>query len=237
MKAKKMNSKKDVTESVYYKLAGQIGHIIFLQLMFIISIFPIPLSFLFVKYEIGNFIFTTPLFFLAVPALAALSSSTLYILESQAVKHLGIYFWKQYRKLFLDALKIGIPVIFATSIILIDIASMQKSSTPIFSWFFILLLLVLLVFTVFVGLINIKFKFRIRDMFKISLVWTMAFPSSVIKVIILSLGLLGIMFFLSGFLIFVLTSTYIYLICYELSKMLDWVWKNYTQEGKSSTEI
>lgn len=40
-----MNPKKDVTESVYYKLAGQIGHIIFLQLMFIISIFPIPVSF------------------------------------------------------------------------------------------------------------------------------------------------------------------------------------------------
>jgi uncharacterized membrane protein YesL len=232
-----MNPKKDVTESIYYKLAGQIGHIIFLQLMFIISIFPILVSFLFVRYEINNFIFMTPLFFLAVPALAALSSSTLYILESQDVKHLGIYFWKQYRKLFLDALKIGIPVIFATSIILIDIASMQKSSTPIFSWFFILLLLVLLVFTVFVGLINIKFKFRIRDMFKISLVWTMAFPSSVIKVIILSLGLLGIMFFVSGFLIFVLTSTYIYLICHELSKMLDWVWKNYTQEGKSNTEV
>ena len=74
-------------------------------------------------------------------------------------------------------------------------------------------------------------------MFKISLVWTMAFPSSVIKVIILSLGLLGIMFFVSGFLIFVLTSTYIYLICHELSKMLDWVWKNYTQEGKSNTEV
>lgn len=232
-----MNPKKDVTESIYYKLAGQIGHIVFLQLMFIISIFPILVSFLFVRYEINNFIFMTPLFFLAVPALAALSSSTLYILESQDVKHLGIYFWKQYRKLFLDALKIGIPVIFATSIILIDIASMQKSSTPIFSWFFILLLLVLLVFTVFVGLINIKFKFRIRDMFKISLVWSMAFPSSVIKVITLSLGLLGIMFFVSGFLIFVLTSTYIYLICYELSKMLDWVWKNYTQEGKSSTEL
>lgn len=205
--------------------------------MFIISIFPILVSFLFVRYEINNFIFMTPLFFLAVPALAALSSSTLYILESQDVKHLGIYFWKQYRKLFLDALKIGIPVIFATSIILIDISSMQKSSTPIFSWFFILLLLVLLVFTVFVGLINIKFKFRIRDMFKISLVWSMTFPSSVIKVIILSLGLLGIMFFVSGFLIFVLTSTYIYLICHELSKMLDWVWKNYTQEGKSNTEV
>ncbi len=232
-----MNPKKDVTESIYYKLAGQIGHIIFLQLMFIISIFPILVSFLFVRYEINNFIFMTPLFFLAVPALAALSSSTLYILESQDVKHLGIYFWKQYRKLFLDALKIGIPVIFATSIILIDISSMQKSSTPIFSWFFILLLLVLLVFTVFVGLINIKFKFRIRDMFKISLVWSMTFPSSVIKVIILSLGLLGIMFFVSGFLIFVLTSTYIYLICHELSKMLDWVWKNYTQEGKSNTEV
>lgn len=232
-----MNPKKDVTESIYYKLAGQIGHIIFLQLMFIISIFPILVSFLFVRYEINNFIFMTPLFFLAVPALAALSSSTLYILESQDVKHLGIYFWKQYRKLFLDALKIGIPVILATSIILVDIASMQKSSTPIFSWFFILLLLVLFVFTVFVGLINIKFKFRIRDMFKISLVWTMAFPSSVIKVITLSLGLLGIMFFVSGFLIFILTSTYIYFICYELSKMLDWVWKNYTQEGKSSTEI
>ncbi|KAF6608249.1 MULTISPECIES: DUF624 domain-containing protein [Lactococcus] len=232
-----MNPKKDVTESIYYKLAGQIGHIIFLQLMFIICIFPILVSFLFVRYEINNFIFMTPLFFLAVPALAALSSSTLYILESQDVKHLGIYFWKQYRKLFLDALKIGIPVIFATSIILIDIASMQKSSTPIFSWFFILLLLVLLVFTVFVGLINIKFKFRIRDMFKISMVWSMTFPSSVIKVIILSLGLLGIMFFVSGFLIFVLTSTYIYLICHELSKMLDWVWKNYTQEGKSNTEL
>lgn len=232
-----MNPKKDVTESIYYKLAGQIGHIIFLQLMFIISIFPILVSFLFVRYEINNFIFMTPLFFLAVPALAALSSSTLYILESQDVKHLGIYFWKQYRKLFLDALKIGIPVIFATSIILIDIASMQKSSTPIFSWFFILLLLVLLVFTVFVGLINIKFRFRIRDMFKISLVWTMSFPSSVIKVITLSLGLLGIMFFVSGFLIFILTSTYIYFICYELSKMLDWVWKNYTQEGKSNTEV
>lgn len=232
-----MNPKKDVTESIYYKLAGQIGHIIFLQLMFIISIFPIPASFLFVKYEIGNFIFMTPLIFLAAPALAALSSSTLYILESQDVKYLGLYFWKQYRKLFLDALKIGIPVILATSIILIDIASMQKSSTPIFSWFFILLLLVLLVFTIFVGLINVKFKFRIRDMFKISLVWTMAFPSSVIKVIILSLGLLGIMFFVSGFLIFVLTSTYIYLICHEMSKMLDWVWKNYTQEGKSSTEV
>lgn len=172
-----MNPKKDVTESIYYKLAGQIGHIIFLQLMFIISIFPILVSFLFVRYEISNFIFMTPLFFLAVPALAALSSSTLYILDSQDIKHLGIYFWKQYRKLFLDALKIGIPVIFATSIILIDIASMQKSSTPIFSWFFILLLLVLLVFTVFVGLINIKFKFRIWDMFKISLVWSMAFPS------------------------------------------------------------
>lgn len=232
-----MNPKKDVTESVYYKLAGQIGHIIFLQLMFIISIFPIPLSFLFVKYEIGNFIFMTPLFFLVAPALAALSSATLYVLESQNVKHLGIYFWKQYRKLFLDALKIGIPVILAASIILIDIASMQKSSTPIFSWFFILLLLVLLVFTVFVGLINIKFRFRIRDMLKISLVWTMAFPSSIIKVIILSLGLLGIMFFVSGFLIFVLSSTYLYLICYESTKMLDWVWKNYTQEGKSSTEV
>lgn len=232
-----MNPKKDVTESVYYKLAGQIGHIIFLQLMFIISIFPIPVSFLFVKYEIGNFIFMTPLFFLIVPALAALSSSTLYILENQDVKHLGIYFWKQYRKLFLDALKIGIPAILAASIILIDIASMQKSATPIFSWFFILLLLVLLVLTVFVGVINIKFRFRIRDMLKISLVWSMAFPSSVIKVIILSLGLLGIMFFVSGFLIFVLTSTYIYLICYELNKMLDWVWKNYTQEGKENTEL
>ena len=232
-----MNPKKEVTESIYYKLAGQIGHIIFLQLMFIISIFPILVSFLFVRYEISNFIFMTPLFFLAVPALAALSSSTLYILDSQDIKHLGIYFWKQYRKLFLDALKIGIPVIFATSIILIDIASMQKSSTPIFSWFFILLLLVLLVFTVFVGLINIKFKFRIWDMFKISLVWSMAFPSSVIKVITLSLGLLGIMFFVSGFLIFILTSTYIYLSCHELSKMFDWVWKNYTQEGKSSTEV
>ncbi|KZK34542.1 hypothetical protein [Lactococcus cremoris] len=128
-------------------------------------------------------------------------------------------------------------MILAASIILIDIASMQKSSTPIFSWFFILLLLVLLVFTVFVGLINIKFRFRMRDMFKISLVWTMAFPSSIIKVIILSLGLLGIMFFVSGFLIFVLSSTYLYLICYESTKMLDWIWKNYTQEGKSSTEV
>ena len=76
-----------------------------------------------------------------------------------------------------------------------------------------------------------------RDMFKISLVWTMAFLSSIIKVIILSLGLLGIMFFVSVFLIFVLSSTYLYLICYESTKMLDWVWKNYTQEGKSSTEV
>ncbi|KZK34543.1 putative integral membrane protein [Lactococcus cremoris] len=36
----------------------------------------------------------TPLFFLVAPALAALSSATLYVLESEDVKHLGIYFWK-----------------------------------------------------------------------------------------------------------------------------------------------
>ncbi|GFH42060.1 hypothetical protein Hs30E_06110 [Lactococcus hodotermopsidis] len=232
-----MVENKQFTEGKLYVLSKNISDLFIWHICFCLAIAPVFLCLLFLEFSMRNVLIWAPISILLAPAFSAEISCMLYKNDNPKDLFKGqvVLFWQSYKKNFVDAIKLGAIFCTIIAIVIVDIAKFQTSETYGFlSWFFIILLALALIFAIYMGIINVKFKFRIRDMAVMSLSYMLLNIIALVKVISFTVLFIAVVFYLGNMWLFIVSTFYIYAVLHELLPMLDWVNANFIAKKEAA---
>lgn len=163
----KMSNQKNSMEGKYYNWSSKIAAYFVTELCFLLSIVPSSVVSLFLIRDFSNItlyiLFNIPVIF----GLSAMFSNVIAIQQGNYLMPFMNY-WKNYIRNLKDAVRIAFIFAGVALVCLVDIEYFMKSDFQFMALFFVFLLFVGTVLTLFVLAFSAKYSFRIRDLFRLA---------------------------------------------------------------------
>jgi uncharacterized membrane protein YesL len=222
-----------------YKLTQNISWFFITTLWFNVHLIPLFFFFLFVEPTLLNVVWYLIGIIPLGPAIAALMSATIYVIEEDDFTDPTKQFWKYYKRNFMDALSIWLPYLVVVYLFSVNInyhLNVADWGGPFIGWLFIILTVLVTLYMMPLFLLTVKFEFRYIDRLKLGLYYYFMHMS-------LTFGNFFILFILSMALIW--TTEWLLL---AIPAVLSYFWilynyrtirdakRNFTKEGKAQVE-
>jgi|SRR5690625_1539574 len=210
-----MGNKREFGEGALTTFTNYVYWLMVLNFYFILTNIVFLFFFLALEPSFSNII----LYFLALvptgPSISALYYSTAKLVKEKEISPTKDFFYG-YKINFKDTLKLWLPALLALFIIIVDLQYFYAKATTfnqVLTGIFFVALIIIIILLLYVFPINAQFKFRIRDIYRLSVYY-------VFKTIKVTTGNIAILF-LTAFLMYV-TSDFIILfiaslVCYILT--------------------
>ncbi|SER50981.1 Uncharacterized membrane protein YesL [Gracilibacillus ureilyticus] len=226
-----MNSNQ-FAQSGFYRFSNYVYWLMILNILFVVTNILFFFAFITLIPSVNNAIFYFIASIPAGPAVAALCHSLSKLVQNNEIAPFSDFF-QAYKNNFMDVLKIWLPILIASFILIIDIQYFNQNPTlfnQILNGIFLVGLLVLSIFTFYALIITTHFKFRIRDIYRLALYYIfkrLKISTGNICIIFLTLVL---MFFTSDFIIFLLFSLVGWLLMINTKSVIEDVRKTFVRE-------
>lgn len=210
-----MASKREFGEGALTTFTNYVYWLMILNFYFILTNIVFLFFFLALEPSFSNII----LYFLALiptgPSISALYYATAKLVKEKEISPTKDFFYG-YKINFKDTLKLWLPALLVLLIIIVDLQYFYAKATTfnqVLAGIFFVALVIILILLLYVFPINAQFKFRIRDIYRLSVYY-------VFKTIRVTTGNIAILF-LTAFIMF-MTSDFIILfmaslVCYLLT--------------------
>ncbi|PWU69367.1 MULTISPECIES: YesL family protein [Gracilibacillus] len=207
----------------FYRFSNYVYWLLVLNMLFIFTNLLFFAAFMLLIPSISNAIFYFIAFIPSGPAFAALSHSLGVLVRDKDIAPFA-EFWKAYRENFLDVMKVWIPILMTFFILVIDIQYFNQNPTvfyQILNGIFLVALLLLTIFTFYVLVITTHYKFRIRDIYRLSIYYIF----TRIKITTGNLGIvfltIVLMFFTTDFILIFITSLVTWFLMMNTKPIID----------------
>lgn len=153
-----------------YKISQNISWFFIITLWFNLSFIPLFLFFLFLEPTLANIVWYLVGVIPLGPAIGALTSSTIRVIEEDDFSDPGKDFRRYYKKNFIDSLKVWIPYLVIVYLFSVNINyyfTIAESQYILLGYLFFLLTALLTLYLIPVFIIQMKFSFRYKDLLKL----------------------------------------------------------------------
>lgn len=211
-----------------YRLSSRVYELFILQIGLILTSSPIIIPLLFLDKVIDNVLLWGFFLLFVGPSISAVIGALLTE-NHQEQAPFRLYFSK-YVSNFLDALKITVPAVAVGVILVVDIAWQNKTAYNFVAWLFIIGLVFLSIFYLFATIINVKYKFRFKDLCKLTLYYMFAQYKISLKFLSYFVITFALMYFVSDFLVLLLTVVLLYLLVKDFMPILNDIRVNFIKK-------
>lgn len=165
-----MAEHKDATEGKYYRWSERIANYLTIELAFLLAIIPSMIGLFFLVDTIDNILLYAVFFVFMGPAFGAMVAS---IESLGSGENTGFFFtyWRKYRQNFKESFLLSLCFSLIVVICIVDFLYFTGSNLHFLRWFFLALLLFATIVYEYSLLIAMKFHFRFRDLFRLSMVY------------------------------------------------------------------
>ncbi|CAM3903931.1 YesL family protein [Lederbergia lenta] len=226
-----MNNRKEFGQGIFFMISNHIYWLTLTNIYFVLCNTIFLFFFMALEPVFSNLI----IIFLALiptgPAIMALCYVMDKLVRDKEISPTRDFFYG-YKVNFKDTLKVWIPMLALLFILIVDLQYFYAESTVInqvLSIVFLVALIVLICLSLYVFPITAKFKFRIRDVYKLSIYYSF-------KKLKISFGNIGIiiialffMFITSNFLILFIAGALCYLLTLNSKDIIEDIKLNYTK--------
>ncbi|SFL51750.1 Uncharacterized membrane protein YesL [Gracilibacillus orientalis] len=212
----------DYNQGGFYRFSNYVYWLIIFNLLFVMSNILLFSAFILLIPSISNAIFYYIAFIPSGPACAALFHSLSVLARKNEVAPFK-EFVQAYKTNFWDVLKVWIPIITALFILIIDIQYFNQNPTvwyQILSGIFLVLLFVMVIFAFYALVITTHYKFRIRDIYRLSLFYFFTWIKRTTGNIGILFLTVVLMFFTSDFIILFISSLVAWLLILNTKPMI-----------------
>ncbi|WP_071130628.1 DUF624 domain-containing protein [Enterococcus timonensis] len=230
-----MANKQEFTDGKMYKFSTKAYELVAWQISFLAVSSPFLVALLFLERSVSNIILWIVFSMFLGPSLAAMIGCLLKKNHSE-YSPFKLYFQK-YRQNLGDAVKLEIPILVLASIFLVDIQYQIHTDYFFVAWFFIALLVFLSIVTIYAGIINVKFSFRLRDIFRLSLYYTFTQWKVTLKILSYLVIIGAVMFFLTDFLLILFTGIILKLFIADFPPILSDIENNFTKKQENEVDL
>ncbi|WP_066195925.1 DUF624 domain-containing protein [Gracilibacillus timonensis] len=218
----------------FYSFSRYAFWLITLNFLFIVSNIIALLAFMVFIPSISNALF----YFLSLIPTGAACSTTFYLLSlspDQTDKSLIKTFMKVYRRNFVDVSKVWLPILIVFFLFIIDIQYFQQEYTVFnqaMNGLFLVLLVLLSIFSLYALMITAHFHFRVRDVYRLAVYYM--FTKIKVTTGNMAIGFLTLvgMFFISDFIILFIASLVAWFLTINSAPVLEDI-KNHFMEKKA----
>ncbi|WP_161879415.1 YesL family protein [Alkalibacterium sp. MB6] len=154
-----------------YKISQNISWFFIITLWFNLSFIPLFFFFLFLEPTLANIVWYLVGIIPLGPAIGALISSTIRVIEEDDFSEPGKDFRRYYKKNFLDSLKVWLPYLVIVYLFSVNINyyfTLAESQYILLGYLFFLLTALVTLYLIPVFIIQMKFSFRYKDLLKLS---------------------------------------------------------------------
>lgn len=170
-----MTDKPELEKRKMYIYSNYLYWLMGITIHFLISLIPTLATMLLIEPVIQNILLYAVMLLPVGPSLGAIIACVLKIIEQKDLNPAKDY-WQYYHKNWRDSLKVWSLFIGVEAILIVDIIyvnDMFNMETPLFSFFFLLLFILCALVVIPVFVINIKFKFSLKDLLKLGIFYTL----------------------------------------------------------------
>lgn len=222
-----MESKQEFGQGILYTITNYIYWLLLTNIYFILANSIFLFFFMTLQQSFSNII----LYFLALiptgPAISALYYSMEKLIRTRELSPTKDFF-EGYKKNVKDTLLLWIPILSVFFILLVDFQHLQESN-QMFANIMLLLMIIGAVLTMNTLAINTRFKFRIRDIYKLAVYYSFNKFKNTIggMVIIFLVAVLTVL--TTNFLIIFISSIVAYLLMLNAKEMLNDIESNFLE--------
>ncbi|WP_208586505.1 YesL family protein [Gracilibacillus suaedae] len=213
----------DLNQGGFYRFSNYVYWLLILNILFVLTNVLSFAALILLIPSISNAIFYYIAFIPTGPALAALFHSVSVLVRKKEVTPIK-EFLKAYKMNYWDVTKVWLPILTAFFIIVIDIQYFNQNPTvfyQILNGIFLVVLLIMVIFAFYSLVITTHYKFRIRDIYRLSLYYFFTWVKR-------STGNMGIlfltivlMFFTSDFIVLFISSLVAWLLILNTKPIIE----------------
>ncbi|QGH33981.1 DUF624 domain-containing protein [Gracilibacillus salitolerans] len=198
----------DLNQGGFYRFSNYVYWLLILNILFVFTNILCFAALIMLIPSISNSILYYIAFIPAGPAFAALFHSLSILVRNNEVTPFKEFF-KAYKKNYWEVTKVWLPILTAFFILVIDIQYFNQNPTvwnQILNGIFLVALCLLVIFSLYALLITTHYKFRLRDVYRLSLYYIFTWIKRTTGNIAILFLTIVLMFFTSDFIIILISS-------------------------------
>lgn len=222
----------DIGENRIYKMTQAVSWFAIMTFWFSLSYLPLIFFFIFFRTSLDNIVWYLVGLIPLGPAFGSLISSGMYLAETDDFSSAGKTFRKYYRKNFVDSLKVWIPYLFILYLFFVNINYYFNivESNFVLGSIFIFLIIILTLNFIPVFLIQMKFKFRYKDLIKLGFYYFVARPKRTIGNLALMIIVISLWIFVSSWTLLLIPTVFTYVLVLYNTEIIEDVNKRFIEE-------
>lgn len=225
----------DLANNRFYKIAQNISWFLIITIWFVLNFIPLLFFFLFVETTMANIVWYLVGSIPLGPAMGALITSTIRVVETDDFSEPRRDFFRYYRKNFGDSLKIWVPYLVLSYLAFVNINYYFNilEEGLVFGYIFVFLMVLLTLYLIPLFLIQMKFEFRYKDLLKLGMFYLITRFKITIGNLLVGFIILVLMVYVSEWLLFVIPAIVSYFIVLYNYRIIKHVKENFTDEEEN----